>query len=357
MKVVVLLTAALIAGGTAAFWIAGALPFHAAPPPPSTSPPTLTTPDVIRAVGYVEPTSDVRKLTFEVDGVIEDCRVSIGQQVRAHDELAILRNNDQQADVAVAEAQLIVAQAERDKLLSGVHPRQLEATEHRVARLQERARYAQRLYNRQMDLYAGNAGTQEGVEQARSNLNEAEAALLEAQADLNKQKTSVRDEDVALAKRRVQLAEANLLAAKERLNDTILRAPIDGAVLEILKHKGESVKAFDPVPVLLFADVSQLRVRAEVDEKYVSLLRPGQDVVMYGRNLGDRRPMGKIALVKAVMGKKTVFTRDAAERKDLNVLQVFVEPTEPLEAPIGLRVDVEIQLTDRDEPPAVELPE
>jgi hypothetical protein len=66
---------------------------------------------------------------------------------------------------------------------------------------------------------------------------------------------------------------------------------------------------------------------------------------MYGRSLGDRRPKGKIVLLKSVMGNKTIFTRDAAERKDLNVLQVFVEPAEPLAAPIGLRVDVEIELT------------
>jgi multidrug resistance efflux pump len=338
-----LLTAALIAGGTAAFWIAGALPRPVAPTPRS-DPPPAATPRVLRAVGYIEPTSDVRKLTFEVDGVIESCRVKIGQQVQAHDELAVLRNNDQQAEVAVAEAQLLLAQAERDKLLSGVHPRQLEATEHRVARLQERARYAQRRYDRQADLFAKNAGTLEGLELSESLLNEAEAALLEAQAELTRQKTSVRDEDVALAKRRGELAQANLTAAKERLSDTILRAPIDGTILEILKHEGESVRAFDPVPVFLFADASQLRVRAEVDERYVSHLRIGQDVIMYGRSLGDLRPKGKIVLLKVVMGNKTVFTRDAAERKDLNVLQVFVEPAEPLAAPIGLRVDVEIEL-------------
>ena len=111
MKAVTILAASLIAAAAAAFWVAGALPVRSGPARHVTTERTvlenLTT---IRAVGYVEPASEVRKLTFEVDGIIDDCRVTIGQAVKAGDELAILRNNDQQAEVVVAEKQLTVAQ-------------------------------------------------------------------------------------------------------------------------------------------------------------------------------------------------------------------------------------------------------
>ena len=53
-----------------------------------------------------------------------------------------------------------------------------------------------------------------------------------------------------------------------------------------------------------------------------------------------RRVRGKIVFTKGVMGDKTVFIRDAGERKDLDVLQVFIEFQEPLAAAIGLQVDV-----------------
>ena len=44
------------------------------------------------------------------------------------------------------------------------------------------------------------------------------------------------------------------------------------------------------------------------------------------------------------MGNKTVFSRASGERKDLNVLEVLVQPESPLNVPIGLQIEVDIQL-------------
>ena len=140
----------------------------------------------------------------------------------------------------------------------------------------------------------------------------------------------------------MQLAEANLAAAKVRFENTILKAPMSGTVLDIIKRKGEAVRSFDQTPVLIFADLSHLRVRAEIDERYVNDVRVGQDAIIYGRGLGNQRLSGKVVLVKPLMGNKTVFSRESAERKDLEVIQVFILPDRTLEIPVGLKVDVEL---------------
>ena len=59
---------------------------------------------------------------------IDICDVQLGQSVEAGEILATLQNHEEQAAVVVAERELSVTQAERDKLLSGVHPQQIEAT-------------------------------------------------------------------------------------------------------------------------------------------------------------------------------------------------------------------------------------
>ncbi len=64
-----------------------------------------------------------------------------------------------------------------------------------------------------------------------------------------------------------------------------------------------------------------------------------------GRGLGNREYVGSIALVKSIMGKKTVFSGSATERKDLDVIQVMIELDKHLRAPIGLEVDVEIDVS------------
>ena len=96
--------------------------------------------------------------------------------------------------------------------------------------------------------------------------------------------------------------------------------------------------------MIVFADLSQMRMRAEVDERFVHLIRLGQEAYIYGRGLGDKRYRSKIALIKPLMGNKTVFSRASGERKDLNVLEVLVQPESPLNVPIGLQIEVDIQL-------------
>ena len=67
--------------------------------------------------------------------------------------------------------------------------------------------------------------------------------------------------------------------------------------------------------------------------------------------MGDHSVTGRVTLVKTIMGKKTVFSRESAERKDLEVLQAFIEPDEPLNVPIGLKIDVELQPDELDSEP------
>jgi HlyD family secretion protein len=49
--------------------------------------------------------------------------------------------------------------------------------------------------------------------------------------------------------------------------------------------------------------------------------------------------------IRQIMGKKTVFARTATERKDLDVVQVIVNPSEPFHAPVGLEVDVDLDVS------------
>jgi HlyD family secretion protein len=356
MKAAFLFLTFIAAGGAFAFWVAGAMPSFGEKPvaQPATSKP-IAAPSAIYGIGYVEPASDIRKLTFKIDGVIEKCPVHIGQQVAAGAVLATLRNNDEQSAIAVTEKQLLLAKAVRDRLVSGVHPAELEAAQRRIAALEVRLKFFQQQYNREMSLVKQKVSTDEALEQVTTDMNQTTEELKEAHAKLKHLETFIRAEDRAEADAQVNLAAANLAAAKTRFDDTFLRAPIKGTVLEILKREGEAVRAFDPTPVMVFADLSNLRVRAEFDERFVNSIREGQPAVLFGRGLGDRTASGKVTLVKSMMGKKTVFSRESSERKDLEVLQVFIEPNQPLNVPVGLKIDVELPALESDQKAAAEV--
>lgn len=189
MKSLVIVASFLAVGSTVAFWVAGALPSHITNEQPVKIERSEDRPAssslarrVIRAVGYVEPVSEIRKLTFKIDGVIEKCRIEVGQQVEAGEVLATLRNQDENAAVLVAEEQLAVTKAERDKLISGVHPKQIEAAKRRIAKLEEKVRHAQQHYDRQKILRERNTISATDYDQAETELRQAQEELKEALA-------------------------------------------------------------------------------------------------------------------------------------------------------------------------------
>jgi multidrug resistance efflux pump len=177
-------------------------------------------------------------------------------------------------------------------------------------------------------------------------VREAKATIAKAEAEVAHLRSYVLPEERELAREEVHLAQCNLDLVEAKLESTRLVAPIDGTVLELLKREGESVTAETREPVIVFADLSRLRVRAEIDERNAHGLREGQAAVVFGRNLNGQRFQGRVSCVKRLMGGKTVFARTASERKDLDAVQVFIDFDEPFVAPVGLRVDVAIQASD-----------
>jgi len=121
-----------------------------------------------------------------------------------------------------------------------------------------------------------------------------------------------------------------------------LRASSDGQVLEVFHREGERAESG---PAILFAPADRKVVRAEVDEAFVGKVRPGQRVSVTVPGPGGVTIEGVVSMVKPVMGDKRVFTREAHERLDIQVFEVFVKLAESdLEWPYGLEVDVVIEM-------------
>jgi multidrug resistance efflux pump len=312
----------------------------ATPADQTISPPEI---EVVRGIGYVEPVTEVRRLTFKVDGVIEALMVEVGQRVKQKDVLARLINRDEEAIVVEARAHVSLAEARRDHVLAGIHGDQIQASAHRLDQLAEKVRHSQKRFDRLWKI-GFKALSKDELEQAETDFRQGEHSLAEARADLSHLKSYVRPVDRTVAESQVSLAKMRVKSAESRLENTFLRAPLDGWILEIIKRAGEGVRVIDHEPVLIIADLSKIRIRAEIDERWVSRMKVGQTCEVYGRGLADARHKGTLSLVKQLMAPKTLFTRESSERKDLDVLQVFIDMPTDFSAPIGLQVDVDVRI-------------
>lgn len=294
-----------------------------------------------QGIGYVEPVSEVRKLTMRTSGVIKTCCVQVGATIRAGGLLVELENATQKADIELARKNLEMLTAEAAHVTAGVNPFRLKVLERSVDRLREKVRHADGEVLRCERLQGTGGVSKQELALVTTQRNQAREELREQEAELLHQYNHVTWENRAFVTAKVHWAKANLQVAEERLEETRLRAPFDGTVLKVLKREGEGGRDIVSEPVMLFGDTSKMRVRAEIDERFVQHLAVGQSALIYGRNL-PRTCRGKVASLEQIMGDKTVFTRSSSERKDLEVLQVLIDMEPGFRCPSGLRVDVTI---------------
>ncbi len=135
------------------------------------------------------------------------------------------------------------------------------------------------------------------------------------------------------------LARARLAEAQAMLSKTIIRAPIEGAVLRKHLKAGEIFSEMRQTPILTLGDAKILRVRVDVDETDIARVSMGQRAYVTADAYPGEKFWGKVVRVGQLLGKKNVRTDEPAERLDTKVLETLVElePGKPL--PPGLRVD------------------
>ncbi len=135
---------------------------------------------------------------------------------------------------------------------------------------------------------------QASVRLAEASLNEARARLADAERELVRQADLVEDQltsqalyDTAITQRDVAVAqvgtaEARLNAAQAQLDYTVVRAPIDGVVIERNIEVGEMVapggftSQQSTGSIVRIADPTSLEVEADINESYIARLQLGQ---------------------------------------------------------------------------------
>jgi HlyD family secretion protein len=126
-------------------------------------------------------------------------------------------------------------------------------------------------------------------ERVNSAFDQAQAALAAAQAEERAQATVIQgaEASVSAAEAQVLVAEATLqqrvaalAQAQVDLDQTVIRSPIDGVVIERNVDVGQTVAASLEAPVLftIARDLRRLQVETFVDEADIGAVQPGQSV-------------------------------------------------------------------------------
>ncbi len=187
-------------------------------------------------------------------------------------ERDLKRQAELAADGAVSQADADRAQSGRDEALAA-----LEAADESLRAADQAQREADA---RLRDLRAGTRP--ETLAQARADVSAARATLQGATRSGAAQVRTVaeasRREEVEVARATEAEAQRSLDAARSRLAQVVVRAPVAGLVSRVLAYPGASVSG--SAPLVRIVPAQPLEVLMQVDENYLGKLRPGLDALI-----------------------------------------------------------------------------
>ncbi len=220
------------------------------------------------ASGIIVPRVRV-SLGAQVNGSLAEVLVDEGELVKKDQLLARLHDDEPKALVEQARAAYEQAVARADQF-QGVSARLAKEAFRQAEIRLEKARQTK---NREEILSQNNATTQEALDLARNELSLAESQYQGAQVQARAAAPKGSDSRAALAA--VEQSHGALAAAEAKARLFHLTAPMDAKVIQRRGEVGDSIAA--GTALFMLGSVDELRVKVQVDEKYLSLVQVGQE--------------------------------------------------------------------------------
>jgi multidrug resistance efflux pump len=314
--------------------------------PPPIAAPTSPYADDVAGTGIVEPASEVIALAIERGGVVSRIGVVAGDRVKAGQPLFAIDDRDYRAVVAQDEASVAVAEAS----IAAVDQRlilQRDTIDQARASLDsaeaERAR-ASLDNKRYAELAQDSWAPRQRFETATADAQKAIAGVAAAKASLAsaQQQIEVLSAQRKEAEAKLRQMKAALEQAMVDLDKTVVKSPIDGAVLKVNVRLGEYAQAgVLSDPLMTMGSIDPLHVRVDIDETETWRVRPGRSALARLRgNPAISAPLTFVRFEPYVLPKRSL-TGDAIERVDTRVLQAIYEfAPSAFPAFVGQEVDV-----------------
>lgn len=325
-----------------AHMLEGAPQLPALPPPvePVRSPFGLS----LAASGIVEPKHESIAIGSALSGIVLEVFVpaeSVGKQVDEGDPLFRVDDRHLKAQLALQKANLESSKALLAKLEAMPRLEELPPIEAKV-----QAMAAQRLrlldqFERSKQLFETKATTDEELTQRRLNYEEADQKLMQTKSELELLKAGAWKPEVAIAKASIAVAEAQVMQTETEINRALVTAPASGEVLQVNVRPGQAVSTQPGQALILLGDISERRVRVDIDEHDIPRFKSTAPAKAFRRGDSKTELSLRFVRLEPYVVPKKALTGDNTERTDTRVLQaIYVIENATVPVFIGQQLDV-----------------
>jgi HlyD family secretion protein len=280
----------------------------------------------IVALGRILPASNVLAIATPFgasDARVQALNVSVGDKVAAGDVLAVLDNRTQfqnaldaaVANVRVREAMLLQT---REKIRAS-----REEAIADLARAKATAAQAQAELDRLTPLLGRGITTRAEFDLAEARAQEAARDVERRRATLSRYETSsgTVQADIAVAEANLQAARVEVARAKGDLEHSIVRAPIDGTVIDINTQVGERPRGEG---LLELGNTTDMVVEAGVYQSLIGRVMIGDPAKVFSEAV-DGELTGVVQAIGLEIGRQSITSRDPAANTDARVVDVIIQ--------------------------------
>jgi HlyD family secretion protein len=292
---------------------------------------------ILNATGYIV-TAHKIELAAKVVGKVSWIGVEKADRVKQGQELVRLEDDEYRAQVLQATGNLANLQAQLDQLLHGSRPEEIAKANADVENARVSEGNAKVTLDRTKPLVNQGVLTKQNLDDAQAKYDGAVAQRMALERTFDLSKLGPRQEQIDAARGMVDQAKGQLAYAKVQLDNTVIRAPVNGTILERNVEKGEFVttgfvgdkgaKGY----VVSMADLNDLKVELDINQNDFAKLGSRQRGVVTTDAFPDRHYEGFIDEVSpeanrqkaTVQVKVKVVKPDEFLRPEMNASVAFL---------------------------------
>ncbi len=293
---------------------------------------------VLTAGGYIIPRVRV-EVSSKTSGRVEELNVDKGDVVRAGQVLARLDNVEYQAQLAQAKANRAAAAARLEQAEHGSRPEEIQRAKATVDQAEANVRTSKTNLERAQQLNKTGVYAKQALDDAQNAYDVAVAQLKVARENYELARLGPRKEEIDLARAQLAESEAAIRWWETQLENTIIRAPVSGTILERLIEKGEMVTTGYVASrgaksaLVSIADLKDLEVELDINESDIPRVRLKQDCTVSPDSYPDRKYKGRVREIApeadrqkaTIQVKVSIFDPDEYLRPETNAKVNFLE--------------------------------
>ena len=297
---------------------------------------------ILDATGYIVAAHKI-KVAAKVVGKVAWIGVDKGDKVKEGQVIVRLEDDEYKAQLLQTQGNLAALKARLAEAMNGSRPEEISRANADMEQAKADLENARINLNRTKALVQATVVAKQQLDDAQAKYDSAENRVKSLQRTLDLLKIGPRKEQIDALRGSLLQAEGQLEYAQTQVNNTVIRAPVTGTILERNVEKGEFVTtgfASDQGAkgyVVSLADLNDLEVELDINQNDFAKLHFGHKATLFTDAFPDRKYQGDITEISpeanrqkaTVQVKVKVRKPDDFLRPEMNATVQFQDDAKP----------------------------